>query len=315
MLIRILKNSLGSSSLADHTLSRDAHQAFIAHHHLQVESLSQVFAITEHFMELVTFSFESYNGTRVQFVTNWFKKLRFLNDFAIQDDHLTFIFVCGILMYAVSSCEFLFKVVKEAIPSDHKASNVAMLRQISIQEAILTDHRDNLACQGKTRRTHMNAFNIDHNPDYANYVTQRDASGRLPDQIFSQFNRVAKTAWTKLPYASQKIIVSSLTEPASTGIPSVPSFASGQSPNPRQVYFHNTSPPPDDDQFYCHHLRMTSSLVCRPCSLMHLPNRLAISLVLARQFLTRHPPRLNLLPFPKASPSNLLLVLPILPLF
>ena len=93
--------------MADHTHSRDACQAFIAHHNLQLESASQAFVLNEQFMELMTFSFESYNSKRVQFVTDWFKKLRLLNDFSIQDDHLAFIFVRGILMYAVSSCEFL----------------------------------------------------------------------------------------------------------------------------------------------------------------------------------------------------------------
>ena len=144
VLICVFEISLRSSSLADHTHS-DAHQAFSAHHHLQVESASQVFSITEQSMELMTFSFESYNGTRVQFVTDWFKKLRLLKYFAIQDDHLVFIFVCGILMHDVSSCEFLSKVVKVATPSGHKAYDVAMLQQISIQEAILTDCRDHLA--------------------------------------------------------------------------------------------------------------------------------------------------------------------------
>ena len=135
-------------------------------------------------MELMIFSFETYNGTRVQFVMDWFKKLRLLNDFATHDDHLPFIFVCGILMYAVSSYEFLSKVVKEATPSGKKASDVAMLRQISIQESIITDHRDQLVCQGKTRRTNMTAFDADQDPDYAIFVAQHDASGRLPGSIF-----------------------------------------------------------------------------------------------------------------------------------
>ena len=117
VLIRVFENPLGTSSISDHNDLCDARQAFLSHHHLQVESVSQVFAITEQFVELMKFSFESYSRTRVQFVTNWFKKLRLLNDFAIQDDHLSFIFVCVILMYAVSSCGFLLKVVKEATPS------------------------------------------------------------------------------------------------------------------------------------------------------------------------------------------------------
>ena len=136
-------------------------------------------------MELMTLSFESYNGTRVQFVTDWFKKLRLLNDFVAHDDHLPFIFFCGILMHAISSCKFLSKVVKELQPSGHKASDVATLRQVSIQESILTDRRDHLARQGKTRRTNMTGFDAEWDPDYAIFVAQRDASGCLPERIFS----------------------------------------------------------------------------------------------------------------------------------
>ena len=134
------------------------------------------------------FSFESYNGTRVQFVTDWFKKLRLLNDFATRDDHLPFIFVRGILMHTISSCEFLSKIVKEPKPSGQKASDVAMLRQISIQESILTNHCDQLARQGKTRRTNMTAFDADQDPDYAIFVAQRDASRRLPTAFFRNFS-------------------------------------------------------------------------------------------------------------------------------
>ena len=96
----------------------------------------------------------------------------------------------------------------------------------------------------------MSAFDVDQDPDYVIYVAQHDASSRLPDRIFSQFDRAAKTAWTKLPHASWKLIVSSLTEPASPGVPLVPSFVSGRPPNPCQVYFHDASPPPDDIQFF-----------------------------------------------------------------
>ena len=133
-------------------------------------------------MELMMFSFESYNGTRVQFVTDWFKKLRLLNDFATRDDHLPFIFVRGILMHTISSCEFLSKIVKEPKPSGQKASDVAMLRQISIQESILTDWRDHLVRQGKTN---MTAFDADQNPDYAIFVAQCDASDVFLTAFFS----------------------------------------------------------------------------------------------------------------------------------
>ena len=96
----------------------------------------------------------------------------------------------------------------------------------------------------------MTAFDADHDPDYAIFVAQRDASGRLPDRIFSQFDRAAKTAWTKLPHASRKLIVSSLTEPTSPGVPPVPSFASGRSPPSRRVYFQDASPSHDEDTFF-----------------------------------------------------------------
>ena len=174
------------------------------------------------------FSFESYNSTCVQFVTDWFKKVRLLNDFAAHDDHLPLIFVRGILMHAVSSCEFLSKVVKELTPSGQKASDIAMLRQISIQKSILTDHRDHLARQGKTLCNNMAAFDADQYPDYAIFVAQCDASGGLPERIFSQFDRAAK-----LPHASQKLIVSSLTEPAPTGVPLASLLAHGRSPDSR----------------------------------------------------------------------------------
>ena len=77
-----------------------------------------------------------------------------------------------------------------------------MLWQLSIQEAILADQRDNLAWQGKTRQTNMTAIDATDDPDYAIFMAQRDASGRLPDCMFSQFDCAAKTAWTKLPHAS-----------------------------------------------------------------------------------------------------------------
>ena len=86
--------------------------------------------------------------------------------------------------------------------------------------------------------------------DYAIFIAQRDASGHLPDHIFLQFDSAAKTAWTKLPHASQKLIVSLLTEPASPGVPSASSFASGRPPYSRQVYFYDASSPPDDEQFF-----------------------------------------------------------------
>ena len=96
----------------------------------------------------------------------------------------------------------------------------------------------------------MTAFDAEHDPDYAIFVAQRDASRRLPEHIFSQFYRAAKTAWTKLPHASWKLIVSSLTEPATTGVPSASSLASGRPPDSWRVYFEDTPSPPDDKQFF-----------------------------------------------------------------
>ena len=79
----------------------------------------------------------------------------------------------------------------------------------------------------------MTAFDADQDPDYAIFVAQRDASGRLLDRIFSKFDRATKTPWTKLPHASWKLIVSSLTEPAPTGVPSTSSLAPGRPPDSR----------------------------------------------------------------------------------
>ena len=125
-----------------------------------------------------------------------------------------------------------------------------MFRQSSIQESIITDCRDHLARQGKTRRTNMTTFDVDQDPDYAIFFARRDASGHLPERIFLQFDRATKTAWTKLPDASQKLIVSSLTEPPSPRVPSASSFASGRSPDSRQVIFQDASSPSDDKQFF-----------------------------------------------------------------
>ena len=128
-----LENPVRTSSISIHNHSRDACQDFLAHHHLQVESASQVFAITEQFMEIMMFPFESYNSSHLQFVTDWFKKLRLLNDFATHDDHLPFIFVRDILIHAVSSCEFLSKVVKEAKPSVR-----SVFRSLSLLTVVIT---------------------------------------------------------------------------------------------------------------------------------------------------------------------------------
>ena len=101
----------------------------------------------------------------------------------------------------------------------------------------------------------MTTFDAAQDLDYAIFVAQRDASGHLLERVFLQFDRAAKTAWTKLPHASRKLIlVSSLTEPAPIGVPSASSFAPGvapgRPPDPRRVYFQDTSSPPEDEQFF-----------------------------------------------------------------
>ena len=90
-------------------------------------------------------------------------------------------------MYAVSSCELLSKVVKEAKPLGTKASDIGMLRQASIQEAILSDRRDNLARQGKTQRTSMTAIDAADDPEYAIFMAHKFAQRKFGNAVVSSY--------------------------------------------------------------------------------------------------------------------------------
>ena len=101
VLLRSLKNPLGSISVNEHKINDDARGAWFKHENYQKQSKAKIYQASHHLQELIRMSIANYSGSRVEFLSEWFSKLHETNK--IQGEMTNFITARTLLMNALSA--------------------------------------------------------------------------------------------------------------------------------------------------------------------------------------------------------------------
>ena len=249
VLLKVFQNPLGLSYMLENEGPDDSRTAFISHAKHQKDSPARLFATTEHFNDLYKLLLSTHVGNRVKFITDWFTRLKILNEDT--PDKLGFGLTRGFILNAVANDDDLPQTIKDHVPTGHDAADIQSLKLALLRDAALADGKDGLSKKGVTRyaKSHDTYGAMSHEQitestiattglDYAVYVANRDPSARLPDFLFSKFDKPSRSAWIKIPPEARKLIVASIDDTDTTNSTSTITTRSSDGPS-RKVYFHS----------------------------------------------------------------------------
>ena len=126
--------------------SKNPFAVFKGHHDMQTNSPAQMYQSSAITKAIVKMSLKNYAGTRVEFITDFFDKVRLSNKFAEQDEHnMGYITIWGLLATAVNGDKYLPGSFADCQSTGVGAVKVAALKSHIIPEASLYDSKSNLA--------------------------------------------------------------------------------------------------------------------------------------------------------------------------
>ena len=103
---------------------------FKKHHQMQTNSAAQMYESSASMKNIVALSLKKFSGTRVEFVTDFFDKVRTFNEFAEKEEYMGYITLRSLLATAVNS--------DGDLPGSFSACNPAGDRVVKVQA--LKDH-------------------------------------------------------------------------------------------------------------------------------------------------------------------------------
>ena len=125
--------------------SKNPFAVFKGHHDMQTNSPAQMYQSSAITKAIVKMSLKKYAGTRVEFVTDLWEKVRLFNKFAEQDEHMGYVTIRGLLATAVNNYKDLPGSFADCQPTGVRAVKVAALKSHMISEASLYDSKSNFA--------------------------------------------------------------------------------------------------------------------------------------------------------------------------
>jgi hypothetical protein len=250
VLMHVFQNPFGKSCISDHIHDRNARLAFLDHEDLHATSSSKIYDSGSYLTSLQSLSIRTYNGTRVEFVTEWFERLRLLNEISIRD--YSYDFARTVLLSGLTGDSDLPDCFTELVITDNDVVDIQFMKKYIIHKASLYDRRDDLL-RGAKRVPSSRAANTTHLRDlypnedldvlqdihdYAIHRTQRtpNPASRLPDSIFSTLDHADKAAWRRLSEATRIKVLASQPDPP---------VASSRRPE-RRAYTSEVESPPFD---------------------------------------------------------------------
>ena len=81
ILLTVWKNPLGKACISDFIKNKEAQKAYIKHNGLQEMAPGKIYDTGEALSGLINLSLKDYNGSRVEFIGEWFEQLRLLNEY------------------------------------------------------------------------------------------------------------------------------------------------------------------------------------------------------------------------------------------
>ena len=218
VLLYALKNPIAEVILGKHRDNSDARTAFLALDNQMQGNVAQMYSVSDLSDTLRDLHISKYNGSRVQFVADWFELLRRLNKVADKEDRLSYVHVRSQLMRAINTDRDLTNSFTELKDEPDRDLATSKLMSHILEKAMLYDGRDHTATSKDTKNMNAMLHKIGIEDDDIIRINQRRVTPedcKLPDIIYSKFTREDKIQWHSISDDAKRIILSHL--PTSTG--------------------------------------------------------------------------------------------------
>jgi len=130
---------------------------FKKHRDTQKHSPAQMYESSAITNAIVKMSLKNYSGTIVEFITEFFEKVRVFNEYAETDEHMGYITIQGLHATAVNHDNNLPGCFADCNPTGVRAVQVEALKAHMISVASIYDSKSNFAQSGIKSRNDIKA--------------------------------------------------------------------------------------------------------------------------------------------------------------
>ena len=206
VILHVLKNPLGQTCITKQMKNRDARLAYFEHCDLQDQSPARSFSTSIYLSRLSDSNIGSFNGSRVEFIANWFEQLRQLNE--VSRDVLNYDMTKGLLLKALQGDSKLPDVFTELQESGDKTIDLDTMRTTLLHKGALYDEKDKYLKTGKSNSINSTEFLPSQDLSLLIHRANHESNGnrgppnpeaRLPDAIFNSLDPNDRSAWRQLP--------------------------------------------------------------------------------------------------------------------
>ena len=139
--LKILQNPFGKTCVSDQKSNKNPFIVWKKHHQMHTDSPSQMYASSASMKDIVSLSLKTFVGTRVEFVTEFFDKVRQFNEYAEEEEFLGYIILRGLLATAVVSDKDLPGSFAACKPTGNRTVKIQLFKDHMISEASLYDSK------------------------------------------------------------------------------------------------------------------------------------------------------------------------------